>query len=192
MSSIFGGNEVAERLGIKGQGAAGQEAEIPEPSHAIVIASTLNRIERELRRIRSFTPQYGRQFVRYDGGGAPGGAQAIVFEGPKSGADWYVERVSVSVAGASAAGTVQLYEGDKIDESRWIDGLGALTGNTPSRGALDGRGTPYFIYGGFPMLVQVAGVVAGSQVLVRMMGREVLSGVDPAMREQDINIPPMP
>jgi hypothetical protein len=183
MSSVFGGNEVAsfeQPLRPAPRGVAGEE-----PHEGIVIASTLQRIERELRRIRSFTPQYGRQFTKQDGGQATGGVFSCVFEGPKSGADWYVERVAVSVGGASAAGLLLLYASQAIDESNFLDGLGALTGNTPSRGVLAGSGTPYFLYGGAPLLVVLQAVVAGAACQVRLQGREVLSGADPALRGQD-------
>lgn len=193
MSSVFGGNEVSlgaaagldDDLSVGGLRRAPQGVGGEEPHEGIVMISVLHSIERELRRIRSFTPQYGRQFVRLDGGQAAGGAISFALEGPKSGSDWYIERLSVSVGGASAAGIVALYEGPIVDESRFIDLLPALSGNNPSRGVLDGRGVPYFIYGGLGSIaVAVTGVVAGSAVNVRLMGREVLSGADPAMRNQ--------
>lgn len=196
MSSVFGGNEVS--LGV-GRGQAGdaehglsglqrapQGVGGEEPHEGIVMISTLQSMERELRRIRSFTPQYGRQFVRQDGGQASGaGAISFASEGPRSGMDWYIERVAVSVGGASAAGIVSLYQGQTIDESQLLDFLPALSGNNPSRGVLDGHGgAAYFIYGGGPVLIAITGVVNGSAVQVRLQGREVLSGADPALMPQ--------
>jgi hypothetical protein len=195
VSSVFGGNEVSlgAAAGLDDGQSVGGLRRAPrgvggeEPHEGIVMIATLQSIERELRRIRSFTPEYGRQFVRQDGGQAVGGIISFVIEGPRSGSDWYIERVSISAAGASAAGVVNLYQGQGIDESQFLDGLSALAGAGPgpARGVLDGRGVPYFIYGGGPVLVAVSGVVAATPVLVRLQGREVLSGADPALRGQD-------
>lgn len=184
MSSVFGGNEVASSLGELGKAPEGVAGE--KPHEGIVIISVLNSIERELRRIRSFTPEYGRQFMRLDGGQATaGGIFNAVLEGPKSGMDWYLERLIVSVAGASAAGVLAVYTGQVVDESSLVDFLAALTGNNPSRGRLDGSGgSPYFIYGGGPVLVSLSGIVAATAVQIRLQGREVLSGADPALRPQ--------
>lgn len=196
MSSVYGGNEA--ELIVGGQGGAGQAGGLAglqraprgiggeEPHEGIVMIATLRSIERELRRIRSFTPEYGRQFTRQDGGQAAGGNISFVLEGPRSGSDWYVERIAVSAGGASAAGVLALFQGQAIDESQIIDVLGALVGNNPSRGVLDGHGgAPYFIYGGGPVTVAVLGVVAATPVNVRLQGREVLSGADPALRAQN-------
>lgn len=196
MSGVFGGGyeELSHLTGTEGVGPDGEirrPVKVPgEPHEGVVIAATLGRIERELRRLRSLTAEYGRQFVRWDGAVASGaGLGLVVFEGPRSGADWYVERVTVSVAGASAAGLLLLYEGsqgnNQPDESQLIDALPALSGNSPSRGVLDGRGTPYFIYGGAPLVVALVGVVAASPVFCRLQGREVLSGTDPALHSHE-------
>lgn len=181
MSSVFG-NPLA-------QGAPGRPGPArPEPEEDVrwdvVMLSHLASMERELRRMRSYMPANGRQFVASDGNEAPGGVVALAFEGPKSGNDWYLERITVSAAGASAAGMVCVYAGNALDESNLLDCLGALTGNTPSRGVLDGDGTPYFVYGGAGVLVRVSGVVADASVQVRLQGREVLAGADPALRDQ--------
>ncbi len=186
MSGIWGGNEA--ELIEKGQGDSGPEHRaIAEPHEAVVMISHLGTIERELRRIRSFTAEYGRQFLRSDGGQAPAsGTMGFLLEGPKSGNDWYVERLAVSVNAVVAAGIAALYEGQAADESRLIDMVGLTpTAAAPARGVLDGHGgSPYFIYGGGPVFVAVFGLVAGNPANVRLQGREVLSSFDPAMREQ--------
>lgn len=198
MSEVFGGGyeELADLTSTQGQAADGgrrvPERAMPgEPHEGVVAIAVLNRIERELRRIRSFTQEYGRQFTRWDGAVATAGGLAVIaFEGPKSGNDWYVERLTVSASGVSAAGVLTLYQGSLgnaavPDEGQLIDVLGALVGNSPSRGVLDGRGTPYFLYGGAPVMAVLTGVVANSSIFARLQGREVLAGADPALRPQD-------
>lgn len=199
MSSVFSGSGASTDPDIATPDTMGQFGVHPAPpgkphrgvpEEQVLHLAALGNIERELRRIRSFTAEFGRQSVKQDGGPASaGGLIEFVFEGPKSGADWYIERVGVSAAGASAAGVVSLFATGLVagapDESEFLDVLGALTGNSPSRGVLDGKGTPYFVYGGRPITVQVSGVVANAQVQVRVQYREVLSGADPALRAQN-------
>lgn len=190
MSSVFGGGY--EELAVQAGRPAAEAKAAGAPDEHVANLAALNRIERELRRIRSFTNDYGRQYADADGGQC--GANTFFvqrFEGPKSGNDWYVERVAVSVSGASAAGTVVLYRSSSLgaagvlqDESQFVDYLGALAGSSPSRGVLDGRGTPYFVYGGNGLTVVVANVVAGASVFITLQGREVLAGADPALRQQ--------
>ena len=193
MSSVFGGGyEELGALTREGGPHAVEAKKAGQPDEHVQNLSALFRIERELRRIRSLGQEVGRQFIDADGGQATGAGLFVQrFEGPRSGNDWYVERVTVSVSGASAAATVALYRsssqgapGQAQDESQLADFLGALTGASPSRGKLDGNGTPYFIYGGVGLTVVVAAAVAGASVFISMQGREVLAGADPALRQQ--------
>lgn len=183
MSGIPSGNEAEFIEG--GLRDVGRPTKHDHPVGTVMIGH-LAGIERELRRIRSSTPEYGRQFIRTDGGQAAGaGTILFVVEGPKSGNDWYVERVAVSVnANVAAAGQAALYSGPLADESQIIDSQVVPVGN-PSRLTFDGHGgAAYFIYGGGPVAVLVAGLAAGNPTTMRLQGREVISGADPALRGQ--------
>ena len=187
MSSVWAGNEAA--LIEQGQGDSQPEhgVKIAEPHEAVVMVSHLAAIERELRRIRSLTPEYGRQFGRQDGGQPAGTVMTFTLEGPKSGNDWYVERLAVSVNAVVAAGAVvALFTGSIVDESQLLDSLVIPVPTVaPSRATLDGHGgAAYFVYGGQPVTVQVQGIVAGNPTTVRLQGREVLSSMDPALYGQ--------
>lgn len=194
MSEVFGGGyEELAALTREGSPQAARAKQAGASDEHVGNLAALGRIERELRRIRSLSAEVGRQFAESDGGQASGAGLFVQrFEGPKSGNDWYVERVTVSASGASAAGTVALYRssssgqaGQAQDESQLVDFLGSLTGAAgPSRGKLDGNGTPYFVYGGVGLTVVVAGVVAGASVFINLQGREVVGGKDPALRQQ--------
>lgn len=185
MSAIYGGNEAEFIEG--GLQEIGKPADRERHPVGLVMIGHLAAIERELRRIRSFTPEYGRQFARQDGGQPGGTTMVFTLEGPKSGNDWYVERLVVSVNAVVAAGAVvALYTGSIVDESQLMDSAPiAVPAAAPSRATLDGHGgAAYFVYGGQPVTVQVQGIVAGSPTTVRLQGREVISGADPALRQQ--------
>lgn len=185
MSSVYGGNEA--ELIEAGAKPLKPGQKIAEPHEAVVMVSHLAAIERELRRIRSFTAEYGRQFLRSDGGQAPAsGTMVFLAEGPKSGNDWYVERVAISVNAVVATGIAVLYEGNLLDESRMLDQVSLVpTAAAPARGVLDGHGgAPYFIYGGAPVTLVVFGLATGNPANYRLQGREVLSSSDPALRAQ--------
>jgi hypothetical protein len=196
--SQLGGADIPDNFIPELIGARGSAADVftpPPPGaaqldHATVISSTLMRIEHEIRKLRRVTPQLGRQMSRPDTVNLQGGAVAgtIPFEGPRSGADWYVERVTVSVSGASAAGQVGVYQGSQgnigIDETQLLGFLGALAGNSPSRGQLEPQ-TPYFLYGGQPFIVAFFGVVANSSCTARIQYREVLGQIDPLLQDQN-------
>jgi hypothetical protein len=188
MSAIFGGNEAEFIEGGLEQPSMKQLQLQEQQAHpvGVVMIGHLACIEKELRRIRSFTPEYGRQFLRSDGGQAPAsGIILFVAEGPKSGNDWYVERLAISVnANVAAAGAAALFAGQLADESQIMDSQVVPIGN-PSRLTFDGHGgAPYFVYGGGPVAVQVAGLASGNPVTMRLQGREVLGGADPALRNQ--------
>jgi hypothetical protein len=188
MSAVFGGNE-AEFIAGGLEHATVKELQLQEQqAHPVglVMIGHLACIEKELRRIRSFTPEYGRQFLRSDGGQAPASGNILfVAEGPKSGNDWYVERVAISVnANVAAVGAAALYAGQLADESQIIDNQPVPIGN-PSRLTFDGHGgAAYFVYGGGPVAILVAGLAAGNPVTMRLQAREVLSHADPALRNQ--------
>lgn len=157
--------------------------------HEEVMSATLMRIEHELRRLRFATPQLGRQQTREDAGQtSAAGAITFTFEGPRSGADWYVERIAVSVAGASAAAIVAAYQGSGatasgFDETMLIDFLGSLTAGPPARGVM-ARNFPYFVYGGQPLVVAITGAVALQATAVRFQMREVLGNLDTMLQNQ--------
>lgn len=191
MSSVFGGGYEAEHAIAGGPPTLAEQAKASgRPDGEVLALVALGRMERELRRIRLLSGEVGRQFCQEDGGTANASNIFVQrFEGPKSGNDWYVERVTVSVAGAAAAATVGLYRGPVVSgglplEADLVDFLPNLFGNTPSRGVLDGKGTPYFVYGGNGVTVVVNAAVASVPVVVNLQGREVAAGSDPALRGQ--------
>lgn len=151
----------------------------------VVIAATLGRIEHELRMQRAMSSQAGRRQVISDGLNLSGGAVAgvIIIEGPKSGADWLVERIAITASGASAAAILAIYQGARIDELRLIDQLPSLAGNAPSRGTF-APNFPYLLEGGQPLLISFAAVVANGACTARVQMKEVEGQLDPEMQNQ--------
>jgi hypothetical protein len=83
----------------------------------------------------------------------------------------YVERVGFVVSGANAAATAALYLDSPQADVDLLDYMGALVGANPSRGVFAAPGGPYLIPNGTPIILVIAGAVAGSQVSVRYQGR---------------------
>jgi hypothetical protein len=100
-----------------------------------------------------------------------GGTGLVVMDGPRVGQVMYVERVGFVVSGANAAATAALYLDSPQADVDLLDYMGALVGANPSRGVFAAPGGPYLIPNGTPIILVIAGAVAGSQVSVRYQGR---------------------
>lgn len=189
-------NAIPVLIGARGeaneftQGGPDVPGALPHPQ---VMSATLMRIEHELRRLRFASPQLGRQEVRVDQGQTDSGNGSFlsVVEGPRSGADWYVERVAVTVMGAAFAGNVAIYQGTGAnasavpDDGMFLDGLQGLAGLGSSVHSVLSPNTPYFLQGGAPLVISCKGGGVNSvQWFVRIQMREVLGQIDPLLQNQ--------
>lgn len=98
-------------------------------------------------------------------------AAILVFETVRPGWEWRVGRVSVSVAGASAAASVALYIGPGLtgitaapDESYLADFANSMLGTTPSR-QISTPQKPYWLTEGDNLAVVIANAAAGSNLV---------------------------
>lgn len=87
-----------------------------------------------------------------------------------NGWEGYVDRVTVTVAGASAAATVATYRGD-VSDTNLIDWASALYGNSPSRIAGDYNSPIYFRDDDRFCAVVTSSADVGNAVTVRVEGR---------------------
>lgn len=101
------------------------------------------------------------------------GSAVVVIDGPRVGQVWHLERVTVSVAGASAAGTCALYLDSPAADVDLLDYANAMLGNAPSRVVFGAPGSPYLIPNGTPVVVVVAGAAVAQAVSIRYQGRNV-------------------
>jgi hypothetical protein len=81
-----------------------------------------------------------------------------------------VERLLVSVGGASAAAAVAVYRGG-INEASLLDVTGALIGNSPSRQVAE-YNPPIRLGNNEGLVIRITGAVAGQQVYTRCEGRK--------------------
>jgi hypothetical protein len=148
----------------------------PRPTHAEYlearIAHPLASIAGELHAIReALAPGNGRPFSLVNGGNCDGSGNGFaLYDGPRPGFLWRVELIVVSVTGASAAASVEVYnDGPTPDEANIVAYIPALSGASPSRGFLAPE-APAIVFGGNPVLVRVLGAVAGAQITCRIQG----------------------
>lgn len=162
--------------------------------HEVVMSATLMRIEHELRRLRFSTPMLGRQEIRLDQGNTdPGDGSFITsIEGPRSGADWYVERISCQIGGNSLTAFLRCHQGSgaapaTVEGSMFIDGIQGFQGAAAPSAVFQtlSPNTPYYIQGGQPLVVSSRGGGAlGVPWYVRIQMREVLGQSDPLLQNQ--------
>jgi hypothetical protein len=95
-------------------------------------------------------------------------AGAVIFQYPpvRTGWEWKVDRISVSIPGASSAATTAVYIGPQVadaapDESYLVDYANVLLGSTPSRNVAD-YPQPLWLTEGDALTIVVAGAAAGS------------------------------
>jgi hypothetical protein len=133
----------------------------------------LAAIRDELRLMRQESAQ-GRSFTDIATGLTDGaGAAQVPIDGPRVGQIWLLERISVVVAGASAAANVALYLDAPAADVDLLDYANAMLGNTPSRVVFAAPGGPYLIPNGTPVIVAVAGAAPAAAVSIRYQGRVV-------------------
>lgn len=114
-------------------------------------------------------------FVLIDGGTTDSSGNATIGGGQSNllpaatGWESWVERVAVTVQGASSAATVQNYHGGVADQNLF-DAAGGMFGNSPSRIVADYNNPVYFVNGQHISIV-VTGAAVSSGVVVRIEGK---------------------
>jgi hypothetical protein len=101
------------------------------------------------------------------------GAAVVPMDGPPVGQVWELERVSVSIGGASAAAQLALYLDAPADDVNLLDYANAMLGNAPSRYIFGAPSAAYLIPPATPVILSVAGAVVGSNIAVRYQGRRL-------------------
>lgn len=107
------------------------------------------------------------------------GAAVFAVTAARVGFEVLVERISISVGGASSGATVAVFvlaagagplTGGTIDDSALVDWAPQLYGSSPSR-SISANLPEIFLASGEQMVLQIAGAVALQQVRARIQGK---------------------
>lgn len=96
------------------------------------------------------------------------GAATVAFVPCPVGWEWRLERIAVSVDGASSAATLAAYV-NANDDLALVDWAAGLFGNSPSRNISDNP-APIYLADGEQFLIVVAGAAVTQRVNVRVQG----------------------
>lgn len=108
-------------------------------------------------------------------GNIAAGSVILAVRPVRPGWEWQINRVAVSVTGASAAATVALYVGPEFgetaapDESYLVDFASAMLGNSPSR-QISTPNQPYYLNEQDQLAVVIASAAGAGQAFARVEG----------------------
>lgn len=138
----------------------------------------LNRVYDQREQEHSRQLREWEQFVKLNGGATTsGGVLVVEFDNCPNGWEWLVQRLSISIGGASSGATSAVYvttDPNDVSEPNLVDFASSFLGSSPSRQIADFQ-QPIWVTSNQFVVVSIASAVASQPVYIRLQGlrREV-------------------